>query len=95
MQYKAVSFTGRQPGSDVFVFGPTIQVSLEGQIIPVEDQEYLWIPEIIHKNECIVNALQCIPSVPLPLHSVIDGLLNISGKNLPSGIFMIGTNYVC
>ena len=91
MQYKAVSFTGRQPGSDVFVFGPTIQVSLEGQIIPVEDQEYLWIPEIIQKNECIVNALQCIPSVPLPLHSVIDGLLNISGKNLPSGIFMIGT----
>ena len=92
IQYKAVSFTGRQPGSDVFVFGPTVQVSLEGRIIPEEEQEYLWIPAIIHKNECIVNALSCIPSIPAPLHSIIDGLLNISGRNLPSAVFIIGTN---
>ena len=55
----------------------------------------LWIPEIIHKKECIVNALPSIPFIPAPLLSVIDGLLKISGKGLPSGAFLLGKCCTC
>ena len=48
-QYKPVTWTGRQPGSDVIVIGQKLQFCSDGILIPIEMQEYIWIPEIIRK----------------------------------------------
>ena len=39
-RFQAVTCTGRQLGSDVFVFGPTLHLSVDGDVIPEEQQVY-------------------------------------------------------
>ena len=39
-RFQAVMCTGRQLGSDVFVFGPTLHLSVDGDVIPEEQQVY-------------------------------------------------------
>ena len=67
VQYKAVSCMGNQPDSDVFVFGPNLQVSSEGRVIPENEQEYIWIPEIIKKIGCVINPITALPPIQQPL----------------------------
>ena len=43
-QYKPVTCTGRQPGSDVTVIEPELQFFKDGTLIPTDMQEYVWIP---------------------------------------------------
>ena len=87
VQYKAVSCMGNQPDSDVFVFGPNLQVSSEGRVIPENEQEYIWIPEIIG---CVINPITALPPIQQPLKHVTEGLHKISGENLPSALFVSG-----
>ena len=88
--FKAVSCMGCQPGSDVYVFGPNLQVSSEGRIIPETEQEYVWVPEIIKKIGCVINPVTALPTIHQPLKNVTNGLLKISGSNLPSAIYVAG-----
>ena len=37
-----VSCLGRQPNSDVWVFGPEVQMDLTGRIIPPEELRFFW-----------------------------------------------------
>ncbi len=91
-QYKAVSCTGRQPDSNVFVFGPEIQFTSDGQQIPPDQQEFVWIPQILQKLDRVINPLSSLGSRVLqrPLHHVLHGMDEIAGDNLPSGIYMLG-----
>lgn len=89
-QIKSVSCMGRQPGSEVFVFGPNLQFSSEGHIIPPSEQEYVWIPDIMKRSNCVINPITSIPEIQLPLKHVTEGLLKLSGQNLPSALFVAG-----
>ena len=89
-QYKAVSCMGCQPDSDVYVIGPNLQVSSEGYIILENEQECVWIPDILKKVGCVVNPTTSLSPIQQPLKHVIEGLLKISGKNLPSALFVTG-----
>ena len=51
------------PNADVFVFGPSLQLDPDGEIIPEEDQQFVWIQEILDKLNCVVNPL---PNIPQP-----------------------------
>lgn len=83
---------GRQEGSDTYVFGPNIQFWTSGDPIPVDEQKYIWIPEILSKIECPMNDLLALPTVedPNPLHFVLCGMRKVLGRNILSGINMLG-----
>lgn len=91
-QYTAVICTGRQPNADVFVFGPSLQLDLNGEIIPEEDQQFVWIQEILDKLNRVVNPLPSIPQPGWanPLHSLIEGMQMVAGDNTISGVFLLG-----
>lgn len=88
-QYKAVSGTGCQPDSNVFVFGPNLQLSGEGEPIPLDEQEYIWIPQILDKLHRTVNPIPPLISIPSPLKHILEGLHRIAGDNLPSGVYVL------
>ena len=91
-KFKAVTCTGRQPGSSVFVFGPTLHINDLGDLIPRESQEYIWVPRILHQLHRVVNPLAVLPD-PVsdnPLQYVIRGLQSIAGDNVISGVFLLG-----
>ena len=60
--YKAVVCTGRQPDSDVFILilGPSLQFTIHGNEIPVDRQEYVWVPEILDK--LVSGRVHCEPT---------------------------------
>ena len=95
-QYTAVTCTGRQPNADVFVFGPRLQLDLNGEIIPEEDQEFVWIQDILDKLNRVVNPLPYIPKPGWanPLYSLIEGMQTIAGDNTISGVFLLGKVFI-
>ena len=90
-QYKAVTCTGRQPGSDIIIIGPELQFSSDGTLIPVEQQEYVWIPEILRKLHLdkISAPLSTFPNVHHPLRRVLKGMSGACGDNFISALFML------
>ena len=88
----AVEQMGRQPGSNVFVIGPTLQFTSEGDVIPNEEQTYVWIPYILKKLKVLtsVSPITVLPEVEDPLQRVLKGLRQICGDNLFSGMFVLG-----
>lgn len=95
-QYDAVTCTGRQPCSDVFVFGRYLQLTDSGSVIPPDDQRFLWIDEILQKLQCPLNPLPPIRDFP-PNHlsTILTGMLNIAGQNVLSGVYLLGTLILC
>ena len=83
---------GRQPGSDVFVIGPTLQFTSDGKVIPEEEQTYVWIPYILKKLNVLssVSPVTALPEVDDPLKSVLMGLKKICGDSFISGMFVLG-----
>ena len=90
-QYDAVTCTGRQPCSDVFVFGPNFQLTESGSTIPPNDQRFLWIDEILQKLQRPLNPLPPIPEIlPNRLSAIVTGMRDISGENVLSGVYLLG-----
>ena len=83
---------GRQPDSDVFVIGSTLQFTSDGKVIPEEEQTYVWIPYILKKLNVLssVSPVTALPEVDDPLKSVLMGLKKICGDNFISGMFVLG-----
>lgn len=83
---------GRQPDSDVFVIGSTLQFTSDGKVIPEEEQTYVWIPYILKKLNVLssVSPVTALPEVDDPLKSVLMGLKKIRGDNFISGMFVLG-----
>ena len=86
--FKPVVCMGRQPGSNVSVFGSNLLFKSDGTLIASDEQDYIVIPEIIQKLG-LGGALAPIeeqPVVPNPLCTVLTGIKRIAGfvKNFSS-----------
>ena len=91
-----VECLGRQEDSDVFVLGPSLQFWSNGEAIPPEQQQYVWIPYILKKLKVMdsISPIDKLPSVQNPMRKVVKGLRKISGDNFPSSILMLGEDFV-
>ncbi len=89
---KAVTGIGRQEESNIFIFGPKLHFQANGEIVLEEEREYVWIPEILQKLQCPINNLVALPVLldENPLHTVVSGMMNILGRNVISGVHMLG-----
>ena len=76
----------------MFVFGSELQFWVSGKPIPVDDQEYIWIPELLAKLECPINNIHTLPTLrdPNALHYIVSGMKDVLGENILSGILMLG-----
>lgn len=91
VHYKAVVCTGRQPDSDVFIFGPSLQFTSNGNEIAIDKAEYVWVPEILDKLVPRgVHPIFDLPHIVNPLNFVVSGLNQIAGENVISGVFLLG-----
>ena len=90
--YRPVVCMGRQPHSDVYVLGPSLQFRSDGTAIPPAEQEYVWVERIMKKLRIgnILHPLSCLPTVSEPLNKLLTGLACVSGNNLPSAVFILG-----
>ncbi len=94
---KATTTLGRQPNSDTFIFGPTIHVSSDGRTISVQEQEYLWVQEIVECAAVLPTSsplLKALPKCREPLHLLLKGLETLTQKNLISSVFILG-QFLC
>ena len=56
-QYKLITCTGQQPGSDIIVIGQELQFSSDESLIPIDMQEYVWTPEILRKLKSLPHSV--------------------------------------
>ena len=78
--------------SDVFIFGPSLQFTSNGDEIPINKAEYVWVPEILDKLvPGGVHPIFDLPHIVNPLNFVVSGLNRIAGENVISGVFLLGT----
>ncbi len=92
LKYKPVVCSGLQPGSNTVVIGPHLQFLSDGTPIPPECQEYIWVPEILHKLHAdkistTINS-ESLPSVHRPL-KLLKGIHKVAGDNFISALFML------
>jgi len=95
--YDPVTCTGLQPGSDVFVFGPKLQISaVDGSVIPPDQQRFIWIEHILQKLQRPVNPLSSIQINPNQHHLnvLIKGIHTIAGDNVVSGLYLLGKSII-
>lgn len=92
IQYSAVTCTGVQPGSNVFVFGPNFQMSDDGSVIPANEYDFVWVDDILSKLQRPINPLPLLHPIPTNhLRTLISGMRDIAGENVLSGVFLLGT----
>ena len=91
-QYLPVVFTGLQPGSNAIVVGPELQFFTDGSAIPTENQQYIWIPEIMRKLQAykISAPLNTLPVVHYLLKRLLKGTRKITNDNFMSAMYMLG-----
>ena len=67
----------------MFIIGPTLQFTSEGEAIRKEEQTYVWIPYILKKFKVLtsVSPVTALPQVEDPLQRVLKGLRQICGYN--------------
>ena len=78
-----------------FIAGSTLQFTDNGCAIPLDEQEFVWIPSIIKrlKSNSIVHPLSNLPIMPTnqtAILAVVNGLQDIAGDNFLSSLFMLG-----
>lgn len=91
-QYDAVTCTGVQPGSNVFVFGPNFQLYADGSIIPLNRQQFVWVESILQKLQIMVNPIERPMSCHRHLRVLVKGVHSIAGDNIYSGVYLLGTS---
>ena len=55
-------------------------------------QMHVWVPRILHKLNRVVNPLRELPQPEWnnPIQRVVQGLQEIVGDNVLSGVFLVG-----
>ena len=87
---KPVVCGGRQPDSSTFIVGPSLQFCDDGCLIPIDKQEYVWIPCIIKrlKANSIVYPIDTLPAdIPNDepaIMAIVNGLQDMTGENFVS-----------
>ena len=107
---QAVSCIGRQPESKVWVLNSTTQIASDGELIPKEQQEFLWITDKIialrglddgeQMSTFLANQdLQHLIHLPLseaPLKVALDLLKKMMGSNfIPSVLTLASVPLNC
>ena len=89
---KAVTTLGRQLDGETFVFGPTLQVSSNGGLIPLESQEYEWVQQVVDLASVIPDSplLELVPHCDQPLETLLQGLQTLTQENFGSAVFVLG-----
>ena len=62
---KAVVSLGRQPQSEVLVFGPQVHLTVEGDVIEGADQQYEWIRPIVDKLSVLPSSYDLLEGNPM------------------------------
>lgn len=88
---------GRQPGCNVWVFGPDLQLKEDGSVTNPDETGVLWVQQVFALQEGKKNKSidQTLPVVRLPLYSysirdVVKSLMDTIHDNYMAGIFSIG-----
>lgn len=92
---KAVTRIGLQDDDQTYVFGPNLHFDEKGNKIGCSERNFMWVPEILDKLQCPMNSLEELPHIEggNPLNFIVCGFKTILGKNLASGISMLGKPY--
>ena len=91
---KAVVGLGRQPKSEVLVFGPEVHLTTEGEIIQLDDLQYEWVLPIVDKLSVLPTSyplLRAIPQHKSPLEMLLKALRMLSQKNFFPAVYILGT----
>ena len=100
--YKAAVCIGRQPDSNVWIFGENLQINDEGRI--VNETSYVFIKHLFEPEDAAPQGQgttrSCnsfLPSIEIPLSSltlgdVVRSLRDTLHHNVMAGIFTIGTS---
>lgn len=92
-KYVAVTCIGRQPGSDVYVLGRKNQFTMQGLPIQEDEQEYVWVDEILLKIGVAIDDLtyKQYDDHIQSIDKLVAALVGVTGKeNLISGIMVVG-----
>ena len=90
-EYKPVVCLGWQPGSNIFVIGEDLQFTDTGDIIPKEQQQFIYIPQIMEKLGMTRNVLKALPTTENPLKDLIGGFYEVAGDgNKACALFCLG-----
>ena len=89
---KAVTTLSRQLDGKTFVFGPTLQVSSNGGLIPLESQVYEWVQQVVDLTSVIPDSplLELVPHCDQPLETLLHGLQTLTQENFGSAVFVLG-----
>ena len=87
-----VTTLGRQLGGETFVFGPTVQLCSNGDLIPVESQECEWVQQVVDLASVIPDSplLELVPHCDRPLETLLQGLQTLTQENFGSAVFVLG-----
>ena len=94
---KAVTTLGRQLTGETFVFGPTVQIASNGDLIPLECQQYEWVEQVVKLASVIPDSplLEIIPKCDEPLDELLNGLRILTQENFGSAVFVLGAYRSC
>ena len=94
--FKAACCVGKQPNSEVWILGESVQIDGSGNIIEEGQQEILWVKAVFDMEEAQrkEHSFQ-LPQIRLPLYSyalrdVLVSLLDTIPDNFMGGVFTIG-----
>lgn len=103
---QAVSCIGRQPESKVWVLNSTTQIASDGELIPTQEQEFLWITDKIIALRGLDNGEQLstflanhdmqhvfhLPLSEAPLKVALNLLRKMMGSNFIPSVFTLPLN---
>ena len=94
--FKAACCIGKQPNSNAWILGHSIQISSTGTLIREEHQDILWVHELhlIEDRSRRENAA-LLPKIITPLLStalkdVVESMAGTVHDNFIAGVFTIG-----
>ncbi|XP_038066514.1 uncharacterized protein DDB_G0284459-like [Patiria miniata] len=98
MNKVAASCIGKQPGADVWMLSPEMQLDGKGKVISRHDQKYVWVNSLLSGASSGSQLLELPPSFEAPteqLHDVFDVLFRSLHENALSAIFAIASVCMC
>ena len=100
--YKAAVCIGRQPNSDVWVFGENLQLNGDGTLTNPETSSFMWVKQVFSMEENGRRKEHTVgptPDIRLRLyghvlHDVVKGLIKTVHDNTMAAIFTIGMSII-
>ena len=68
---KAVTIIGEQQEKPVWVLGRDLQITSDGEVIPEEEREYMWLDDTISEGLASVHFEEVLPNIQMPLDTSV------------------------